>query len=297
MAARPAGPALALAVGVGLAIAGASGASAAGGAPVAAPAVTGQGTVYLVQGVDGTTMTFTVDGRTVATAAPAKRIVGPLRLSPGSHVVTASPGTGSPVRASLEVRAGSSTDAVLHRQADVSRPPVITAYPNDLDPVTAGSGRLTVAHTAAVGPADIRVKGKVLFANVANGEELTLTVPSGTYPVDIVPTATSGPVVFGPVDLPVRAASLTRVFAIGVAATRTMDAAVHVLPVGTRGSGNVVARVDAGNGGQAQALIDAHRPGARPGGVAPGGSGLLAAGLALVGASVLWRRRRWGRTN
>ena len=30
--------------------------------------------------------------------------------------------------------------------------------------------KLTVAHTAAVPPADIRVDGKVLFENVANGE-------------------------------------------------------------------------------------------------------------------------------
>jgi hypothetical protein len=160
------------------------------------------------------------------------------------------------------VAAGASVDAVLHRQADVTKPPIFTAYTNDLSAVTAGSSRLTVAHTAAVGPADIRVKGKVLFANVANGEQLTLTVPAGTYPVDIVPTAAAGPVVFGPVDLVVGKASLTRVFAIGVAATGSMDAVVQVLPVATRGSGEVPSRVDAGDGGQAQALIDAHRAGA-----------------------------------
>ena len=159
----------------------------------------------------------------------------------------------------MVVKAGTSTDLVLHRQADSTLDPVFTTYANDLSPVTAGSGRLTVAHTAAVGPADIRVKGDVLFSNVANGEQLTLTVPRGSYPVDIVPTATSGPVVFGPVDLPVAAASLTRVFAIGVAATSSMDAVVQVLPISTRGSGAGVNRVDAGTGGQAQSLIAAHR--------------------------------------
>lgn len=107
---------------------------------------------------------------------------------------------------------------------------MFTAFPNDLSPVAADSGRVTVAHTAAGGPADIRVNGQVLFANVANGESLTLTVPAGSYTVDIVPTAATAPAVFGPVTLPVKAASLTRVFAIRVAATGSMDAVVQVLP-------------------------------------------------------------------
>jgi hypothetical protein len=226
----------------------------------AAPSVADQGTVYLIQGVDDATMTLSVDGRQVAADAPAKTIVGPLRMSPGRHTVTGTPGGGgAAVNATLEVASGSSTDAVLHRQVDPTKPPAFTTYPNDLSPVTAGSGRLTVAHTAAVGPADIRVKGKVLFSNIANGEELTLVVPAGTYPVDIVPTAATSPVVLGPVDLPVARAALTRVFAIGVAATGSMDAVVQVLPVATRGSGSTVSRVEAGDGGQAQRLIAEQR--------------------------------------
>jgi hypothetical protein len=251
------------------------------GAPQRAPAAAGSGTVYLIQGVDATTMALTVDGRTVAASAAAKQVVGPLKLSPGQHTLVAKPASGgASVTATLRVAAGASVDAILHRQADVTKPPVFTAYTNDLSAVTAGSSRLTVAHTAAVGPADIRVKGKVLFANVANGEQLTLTVPAGTYPVDIVPTATTGPVVFGPVDLVVGKASLTRVFAIGVAATGSMDAVVQVLPVATRGSGEVPSRVDAGDGGQAQALIDAHRAGA------PGGGWPVVPLLALLVAAV-----------
>ena len=66
-----------------------------------------------------------------------------------------------------------------------------------------GKARLVVAHTAVVPPADVRVDGTVLFSNIANGEALTLVVPGGTYNVDIVPAATSGPVVFGPVPVAV----------------------------------------------------------------------------------------------
>ena len=147
--------------------------------PCDAAAAPATGTVYVVQGVADTPMTITVDGKAVATAAAAKTIVGPLTLTAGNHTVTAeSPSRTDSVSASVSVTAGSNVDAVLHRQVDPSKPPLITTFPNDLSSVAAGSGRLVVAHTAAVGPADVRVDQKVLFANIANGEALTVTVPA-----------------------------------------------------------------------------------------------------------------------
>jgi hypothetical protein len=237
-------------------------------------AATSDASLFVIQGVDATTMTLTLDGKVLRAGAVAKTVAGPVKVSAGRHSVTAQPADGGePVEATVTVGAGASVDVVLHRQADATRAPVFTSYVNDLSPVTTGSARLTVAHTAAVGPADIRVKGEVLFANVANGEQLALTVPGGTYPVDIVPTASTGPVVFGPVDLEVAKGTLTRVFAIGVAATNSMDAVVQVLPVATRGSGAGVSRVEAGDGGQAQGLIAAHES---------GGSGVPSAWTAVV---------------
>ena len=244
------------------------------------------GTVYVVQGVADTPMTITVDGKSVATAAPAKTIVGPLTLSAGTHSITAeSPsGTGT-VTASMSLAAGANVDAVIHRQVDPSKAPVVTTFPNDLSAVAAGSGRLIVAHVAAVGPADVRVDQKVLFANIANGEALTVTVPGGKYTVDIVPTATSGPVVFGPADVPVAQTALTRVFAIGVAATNSMDAVVQVLPLSARGSGATPITVNAGDGGQAADLVAAaHGSSDR--------SGLVALGVVSVAALLLMAGRR-----
>lgn len=264
--------------------------TAAVGATPAMAAPAPSGTVYVIQGVDATTMDLALDGRTIATGAPAKTIVGPLSLTPGNHTLTASDG-GGPVTASVTVTPGGSFDAVVHRQVDPSKPPVVTVFPNDVSPVAAGSGRLTVAHTAAVGPADIRVNGTVQFANVANGESLTLTVPAGDYTVDIVPAAAAGPVVFGPVTLPVQATSLTRVFAIGVAATGSMDAVVQVLPLTARGSGIPPAAVNAGDGGQAQALT---ADSAVETETAVGASGLIFAGclgLALAAVGLLRTRR------
>lgn len=212
-------------------------------------------TVYVVQGVAGETVSVAVDGKAVDDAAAAKTIVGPLALTPGEHTLTVDgQGDTLDVEASFDVAAGASVDAVIHRQVDPTAAPIVTTYDNDLSKVAKGSGRLAVAHVAAVGPADVRVQDEVLFANIANGEVLTLTVPAKTYPVEIVPAATDGPSVLGPVDLPVAKSALTRVFAIGVAAEGTMDAIVQVLPLGVRGSGKSPTLIDAGSGGQAAEL-------------------------------------------
>ena len=53
------------------------------------------------------------------------------------------------------------------------------------------------------------------------------------------------------------ATSLTRVFAIGVAANSSMDAVVQVLPLAVRGAGTAPNSVNAGDGGQAAGLIAA----------------------------------------
>ncbi|MDF8263911.1 DUF4397 domain-containing protein [Luteipulveratus flavus] len=258
-----------------------------GPADAAAPA----GTVYLVQGVAGTSASMTVDGQVVAKDAAAKSIVGPLRLAPGEHTLGVTvPGTAAPITARIQVPRTGSLDAIVHRQVDPKAAPVVTTYANDVSAVAGGSSRLVVAHTAAVGPADVRVKGKVLFSNIANGEALTLTVPAGTYPVDIVPVATTGPAVLGPVDLKVSAGKLTRVFAIGVAATGSMDAVVQEIPVPTRGSGKAPSHVNAGTGGQAQGLIDASRDNGRTPQIA-----WYAGVLAVGGAAFAVRRRRASR--
>jgi hypothetical protein len=142
---------------------------------------------------------------------------------------------------------------VVHRPADPNGAPVLTWFTNDLSAVPAGKASLTVAHTAVVGPADIRVDGKVLFANIANGESLTLVVPATTYTVEIVPAGATGPVVLGPIKLTVAAGSLTRVFAIGDPKDKTMSVAVQVLTAPTTGSSKPK-MVDTGTGGQAAAL-------------------------------------------
>jgi len=187
--------------------------------------------VYLVQGVEGGVWSLSLDDEEIAADAAEKEIVGPLALMPGSHTVSAVDADGAQVTADLRVAAGESVDVVLHRPVDPTDDPLFTSFVNDLSPVRAGTGRLVVAHTAVAPPADIRVDGEVLLADVASAEEISTTVPTGVYPVDIVPASTDGPTVMGPVDLTVQGGRLTRVFAIGVASEGSMDAVVQVLRV------------------------------------------------------------------
>jgi hypothetical protein len=226
---------------------------AAGGALLAAPAATaasGTGQAYVIQGLLGETYDIAVDGEVVHKGAGPKAIVGPIGLAAGTHVVALKKGSTTAIQTRFTVHGGQSVDVVAHKRADSTMSPVITAFRNDTSPVGPGKLRLTVAHTAAAPPADIRVDGEVLFRNVANAEALTLLVPAKTYTVDIVPAATNGQPILGPVDLPLKAGTLTRVFAIGSVTSNTMDAVVQSLPVKVSGA-KAPGSVHTGDGGQA----------------------------------------------
>ena len=224
--------------------------------------------MFLVQGVVGTTWDFSVDGEVVGEGVEAKAIVGGLDLDPGRHEVSATADDGTEVEAMVGVRPGESLDVVLHLPVDAKRPAVLTSFVNNRAPVPDGSTRLSIAHTAAVGPADIRVDGKVLFSDVASGEELTVVVPADTYRVAVVPSATDDPPVLGPVDLPVPAGKAVRVYAVGVAERGTMDAIVHATPVPVTGSDEAPSGVPGGTGGQHDSLSAARSTAFTGGGVA-----------------------------
>ncbi|WP_432944707.1 DUF4397 domain-containing protein [Kribbella sp. CA-253562] len=227
---------------------------AAVAAVFAAPAgAASGGVVYVVQGLPGQTVDVRVDGKVVARGVAATKVVGPFSVAAGQRRITAVAGGRTLVDRQIAVQAGSNQDVVIHRPAAPSAPPVITSYPNKLTAVPKDKAAVRVAHTAAVGPADIRVNGKVLFANVANGESLDVVVPAGTYTVDIVPAGANGPVVLGPAQLPVEAGYLTRVFAVGEPNSKTMTVAVATLRLPGTGT-DKPGMVDTGTGGQAAAM-------------------------------------------
>ncbi|MEP6797012.1 MAG: DUF4397 domain-containing protein [Lapillicoccus sp.] len=221
-------------------------------APTSAQAAA-SGQVYLVQGLPGSIVDLVIDGNTVAAASPATSVVGPLSLASGSHTLSVRSGGKSLLDRTFAVAASTSADIVVHRPASPVGAPVITTFANDLSAIPADKALVVVAHTAAVPPADIRVNGKVLFANVANGESLSLVVPPATYKVDIVPTGATSPLILGPLDLTVKAGALNRVFAIGEPTSQTMNAVVQVLQLPASGTASPT-RVNTGTGGVAAAM-------------------------------------------
>ena len=186
--------------------------------------------IFVVQGLPGRLVTVAVDGHTVASGLAGATLSPAIDITAGTRTMTFTSGGSEVLRRSVSLKAGSSSDLVLHLPVDPKAPPVLTVYDNATPAVPHDKASLTVAHTAAVPPADVRVNGTVLFANIANGEELNLVVPVGTYTVDIVPAGATSPVVLGPLKLTVKGGSLNRVFAVGDPQSSTMRVVVHVLP-------------------------------------------------------------------
>lgn len=237
------------------------------------------GRVYVVAGVL-VPVDVVLDGDALEQDVSPKSVLGPLALAAGDHMIEFSSDDWT-VQADFEVN-HPSADVVVHRPADAGGEPKISVFTNDVRPISAAKARLTIAHTAVVPPADVRVSGKVLFSNIANGEFVTAEVPAKTYSVDIVPTGESTPLL-GPLDLAVTAGALNRVFAIGQPEDGSMDAIVQVIPLRTESSGPLTS-VDAGSAG----LV---APRSTEGESAGGGNGdqvalvligLLVAGLVIV---------------
>lgn len=212
-----------------------------------------QAEMYVVQGLPGRTVDVAVDGRLVAEDVRTAAVTDALPVRAGSRKVTFSEDGEVLVERRFRVAAGSSWDVVVHLPAEGENKPAVTVFRNDLTAVPRGKASLTVAHTARVGKADIRVDGKELFADIGNGESLTVVVPVATYEVAIVPAGKPEPVVLGPVKLTVKGGALNRVYALGDPSRKTMNVAVHVIETGTSGSERP-RRVDTGTGGQAERL-------------------------------------------
>ncbi|MGB5951851.1 MAG: DUF4397 domain-containing protein [Ornithinimicrobium sp.] len=222
------------------------------GGLAAAPASAAQDdvTLYIVQGLADESVDISVDGQKLASGVETAEIAGPFTVDPGKNTWTFTDAEGEVlVENSVEAQAGDNSDVVLHLPAAAGDAPVLTVFENDLSAVPADKASLTVAHTAAVPPADIVVNDEVLFANVANGESLNLVVPVDTYSVQIVPTGETEPVIFGPLDLTVKGGALNRVFAVGDPEAESMNVVVHVVEVGEEGS-QAPDVVNTGTGGQ-----------------------------------------------
>jgi hypothetical protein len=264
------------------------------------------GRVYVVQAIPDTEVSVSIDGGAPTEDVGTSEIVGPLRLSPGQHDVTVAAMDGSwELASSVDVSSGGSSDVVLHRPASPSGSPVVTTYEAPLAPVAQTKGRLLLAHTATVPPADVRLNGAVAFANIANGEYVEAEVPAGEHTAAIVPTGRKGPALLGPLALEVPALTLTSVYAIGSPSEGSMDVVVHQLPLKQRGSA-APDEINTGSAGLVDGVrvkeVGATREGASALGIGTGtatsalpallAAAALAIAVAMVGFGSRPRRRR-----
>ncbi len=223
--------------------------------PVSAATSAEEATIYVIQGLPDQVVDVSVDGETVAEDVASADVVGPFSVAAGGTEVRFTDADGAVVADNtVTTRPDSSSDLVVHLPTAAAEDTVVTVFDNDLSAVPADKAALTVAHTAAVPPADILVNGEVLFANVANGESLDLVVPVDTYEVQIVPTGETEPVILGPLDLKVQGGALNRVYAVGNPESKSMNVAVHVIDVDDSGSPEPE-MVNTGTGGQAALLL------------------------------------------
>lgn len=198
----------------------------------ASAATEGNASLAVLHGVPDLTVDVWVDGeRTLDDFTPGT-LAGPLDLPAGAHTVAitasdaaddSSPAIG-PVDITLD--AGASYTAVAH--LDEAGDPTATLFTNDISPVAAGEGRLTVRHTAAAPAVDVLAGGSPVITDLSNPDEQTITVPAGTVPAAVAATGTTDPVI-GPTDLDIAEGVSTIVYAWGSLEAGNLQLAVQTI--------------------------------------------------------------------
>ena len=128
---------------------------------------------------------------------------------------------------------------MLHLPASVGGAAVVTSYSTPAEPIGPDKARVLVAHTATVAPADVKVDGKVVFTNIANGEFATADVPAGEHVVALLPTGQDTDPILGPLTVTLEPQTVTMVYAMGNPDDDSMSLVAHSAQLaadGTRGA-------------------------------------------------------------
>ncbi|MGX1161188.1 uncharacterized protein DUF4397 [Arthrobacter sp. SLBN-100] len=237
-----------------------------------AQAAEGDARLSVLHGVPGLTVDVWVNGeRTLDDFTPGT-LAGPLALPAGNYALAitaadaadASAAVIGPVNVTLAANGNYTAVANL----DASGKPTANLFTNDVSPIPAGKGKLTVRHTAAAPAVDVLAAGSAVISNLANPNEQTLTLDPGTIPAAVAAAGTTQPVI-GPADVTVAEGTHTIVYAWGSLTDKNLQLAVqtieglHSAPGAVPGGRSGAA--DEGAAGQATAV-----------------AGIGAAGLALV---------------
>lgn len=201
----------------------------------AAEPTTGMSTasVDVFHGVPGLTVDVYAGSKEILKSFTPGSFSPQLQLPAGSYDLKvfkagAAPSGTPAIEKTVAVHAGQAYTVAAHLSAGGT--PELTAYVDDVSAVTAGSGRVTVRHTAAAPAVDVRVGGAVDVPGLTNPGEASLTAPAGTVQaaVDLAGTTTTA---IGPASLPIAGGKLTTVYAWGSATAKDLALAVHTYPL------------------------------------------------------------------
>ena len=243
--------------------------------------------VTVVQAVPGATVDVSIDGRSVASGAAVGDVLGPFELTPGDHDVSFA-GQDLAVDSSLSVDAGAASDVVLHLPADVDGDPVVHSYDAPTGAIGPDKARVLLAHTATVAPADVEVDGQTVFTNIANGEYADADVPAGTIKVALLPSGTTDDPILGPLDVALKAETLSMIYAYGNPRDGSMNVIAHVEDLSSDGSVRP-SRIDTGSAGLVQEPVTTF--GSDDSGAARFTLVFSGLGVLLAAGAVLVRRR------
>jgi hypothetical protein len=234
--------AVGISAGLLVALAGFAPAQAATPAASAAP---GTASVSVLHAIPGLTLDISVDGRVVIDDFEPGTLVGPLKITAGTHTVDISASkpimvggsaNGTPLdgialsgSTTVTVTAGRSFTAVAH--LGDTGVPTATLFNDDTTPLAPGQGRLTVRHVASAPAVDVLADGAVAVAGLTNPLQAALDLPVGTISAVVAAAGTTAPLL-GPVDVTIAPRTNTIVYAWGSLADNNL--AVFVQTVRTR---------------------------------------------------------------
>jgi hypothetical protein len=213
------------------------------------------GRLVIIQAVPKAALDITVDGQSVSQDAPVGDVLGPVSVSPGRHRIGFVDASGQVrLESTVDVASGASQDIVVHLPASVGGKPVVNAYRTPRSPLAPGKARVLLAHTATVAPADVRVDGKVVFRNIANGEFATADLPAGEHTVALLPAGLRTHPILGPLHLDLAAGTVTLAYAYGNPRDHSMNVIAHTARVASNGA-VIPSTIDTGRAGFASRLV------------------------------------------
>ncbi len=254
----------------------------------AAPAAGAQSsaTVMLLHGIPGVTVDVYVDGAAVIEgfepaamqdlSAFAGDTLENIAVVPAGGDVETEAVIEVP---SLAVPASGNWTVVAHLGADGN--PTITPFQNDVSPIPAGEGRVTIRHTAQAPAVDIVVGDARPFTDLSNPNEVSTNLPAGPLPASIA--AAGGDVIASVADILGAEPSVT-------AGVNTILYAVGSLE---GGSFTLLAQTIGGLGAAPTAVPTGNSPVSDAAGL---GIGVMAFGGAALLGAVAFAGRRLART-